>query len=176
MMNLAKWKPWNWFKDEEPSATPAATARSHEEQSLLPVLQLQRDMDRLFDGLLKGFSPAFGSLVKGMPRMDISETAEFYQFEVDLPGMGVEDLTVNVHERTLQIRGERKREAAADQRQDHKIERIYGLFERLISLPDDADEDGVKAEFRNGVLSITVKKLARNTRRNQGKQIEIQAS
>lgn len=176
MMNLAKWKPWNWFKEEEQAASPPASVSSQEEHSLLPVLQLQRDMDRLFDGLLKGFSPAFGTLAKGMPRMDISETAEFYSFEVDLPGMTVEDLTVSVNDHTLQIRGERKREKATAHRQDHKIERIYGLFERLISLPDDADEDSVKAEFRNGVLRITVTKLEKSSQPNKGKQIEIQTN
>lgn len=164
-MNLEKLKPWNWFKkeQEERREQPTEIVRRQElvEPGLLPVLSLHRDIDRLFSNMLRATPLGAGllgqeGLASLSPRMDISETDDAYLLEVDVPGMEPDNIQITVDDGVLRIRGERKQEK--EDSKCHKVERVYGMFERVVSLPPDADEDDVKAKFSNGVLKLTVKK------------------
>lgn len=92
------------------------------------------------------------------PAVDIKETPEAYNIEAELPGMSKDDVKVTVQNGVLSIQGERKQEEETDDRKQHRIERFYGSFLRRFTLPENVDEDSVKASFKDGVLSLTLTK------------------
>ena len=92
-----------------------------------------------------------------LPVVDIFENAnQEIVLKAELPGLAREDIDVRVENNTLTLRGERKRESEVKQEQYHRVERSYGAFTRSFSLPSRIDTEKVKAEFKDGVLSITL--------------------
>ncbi len=92
-----------------------------------------------------------------LPPVDIYENAnEEIVLKAELPGIGREDIDLRVENNTLTIRGERKREQEVKQEQYHRVERSYGAFSRSFALPTRIDTDKVRAEFKEGVLTITL--------------------
>ncbi|MCC6163215.1 MAG: Hsp20/alpha crystallin family protein [Acidobacteria bacterium] len=92
-----------------------------------------------------------------LPVVDIFENAnQEIVLKAELPGIAREDSDVRVENNTLTLRGERKRESEVTQEQYHRVERSYGAFTRSFSLPSRIDTEKVKAEFKDGVLSITL--------------------
>jgi len=92
-----------------------------------------------------------------LPVVDIFENAnQEIVLKAELPGIAREDIDVRVENNTLTLRGERKRESEVTQEQYHRVERSYGAFTRSFSLPSRIDTEKVKAEFKDGVLSITL--------------------
>ena len=91
------------------------------------------------------------------PPVDIYENAnEEVVLKAELPGIAREDIDLRVENNTLTLRGERKRDAEVKQDQYHRVERSYGAFTRSFSLPTRIDTEKVRAEFKDGVLSITL--------------------
>lgn len=94
------------------------------------------------------------------PASDIVETKEAFVLQIDLPGVRDQELEVEVHDRTLRVRAERKAaEADADTRW-HRRERRFGKIERTVVLPEIANLEAVDAKLEHGVLTITVPKVA----------------
>ena len=92
-----------------------------------------------------------------LPPVDIYENADQeIVLKAELPGIAREDIDLRVENNTLTLRGERKREAEIKQDQYHRVERSFGSFTRSFSLPSRVDTDKVRAEFKDGVLSITL--------------------
>ena len=92
------------------------------------------------------------------PAVDIKETPEAFVVEAELPGMSKDDVKVTVHEGVLTIQGERKSEEETKDKKLHRIERFYGSFMRRFTLPDNVDENSVKANFKDGMLTLTLQK------------------
>lgn len=92
------------------------------------------------------------------PHVDIAETDVGYQVSVDLPGMKPDDFNLEFKEGQLWITGERKTETEEKNKTYHRVERRYGQFRRVISLGTDVDVDKVSAEYKDGVLHVTVPK------------------
>jgi HSP20 family protein len=92
------------------------------------------------------------------PTVDISETDGEYQIKAEIPDVKKEDVKVTVEDGVLTIQGERKQEKEEKGKRYHRIERSYGSFVRSFSLPDVIDEEKVKAEFKDGVLSLHLPK------------------
>ncbi|MGE5487616.1 MAG: Hsp20/alpha crystallin family protein [bacterium] len=92
------------------------------------------------------------------PSVDIYETDNALVLKADLPDVNPSEVQVQIEEGTLMIKGERKFEKVNGHGGYHRIERSYGEFARYFSLPDTVDTDQVKADYRNGVLSITLPK------------------
>lgn len=92
------------------------------------------------------------------PAVDIKETPEAFMVEAELPGMSKDDVKVTVHDGVLTIQGERRHEEETQDKKHHRIERVYGSFLRRFTLPDNVDENSVKAVFKDGVLSLTLQK------------------
>lgn len=92
------------------------------------------------------------------PAVDISETENELVLKADLPEMKLEDLDIQLENGTLTLKGERKFEKSDKDRGYHRIERSYGSFVRAFSLPEYADAEKVAADYKNGVLTITVPK------------------
>jgi HSP20 family protein len=92
------------------------------------------------------------------PSMDIWESDSLWLVTADLPGVADEDLHVEIAERRLTIRGNRKTLAVHEAMSPAQIERPAGTFLRTFNLPEAAEEQSIKAEFRRGVLTVAVSK------------------
>jgi HSP20 family protein len=156
--------PWNWFKKEEEQAQNSRSMAVAPVGSNL-VDRLHQDIDQVFDSFFRGFplSPfyrgregAFGSVM--FPQVNIAEGKKDYTITVEVPGVEEKDIEVTLANDTLTVRGEKQCQQEDQEKQYHRIERFYGSFQRVISLPADADENDVKAKFKNGVLTITIGK------------------
>lgn len=92
------------------------------------------------------------------PAVDVSENEKGYSISVELPGVKKDDVTVEVHENVLTIRGEKKSEREEKKDKTHWIERSYGSFSRSFTLPPAAVVDEMKASFKDGVLTLEIPK------------------
>src|SRR5437667_4253362 len=92
------------------------------------------------------------------PFLDVYETPESFVVKADLPSITSEDVEVTLDQNVLRIHGERKSEEEIKQENFHRVERRFGSFERVVSLPGHLDPDGIQANFSNGVLEVIVPK------------------
>ncbi len=92
------------------------------------------------------------------PSVDISETDAAYLVKAEIPGVQKEDVKVTLQDGMLTIQGERNQEKEEKGKKFHRVERCYGSFMRSFRVPDDADEGKVKAEFKDGMLNVTLAK------------------
>ena len=92
------------------------------------------------------------------PAVDIFETENELILHADLPDVKLEEIEVRVENLTLTIKGERKFEKNESARGYHRIERSYGTFVRSFTLPTSIDSEQVAAEYKNGVLTVTLPK------------------
>jgi HSP20 family protein len=115
------------------------------------------------DELFKGFGPFLGRMPMArwgeqgeefMPLADIVEKDKEYLIKLDLPEVPKDDVKVTFDDGVLTVRGERKVEKEEKGDKVHRTERFYGLFERSFVLPEDVDVKGIRAESREGVLTI----------------------
>ena len=92
--------------------------------------------------------------------MDIEETDKDFTLKADLPGMGPEDVEISLEGEALVIGGEKhyKEETQSKDKAWHRRERTWGKFHRVLQLPPEADEANTHADFRKGVLTITIPK------------------
>lgn len=131
-----------------------------------PISTTWNDFDRAFRDLTQGFfEPPSLKVEKGfIPRVEVYENEEYYGLSVDLPGFNKEDLKVEVDGDHLTVRGERKKEERVEG--SFYTEKVYGAFSRTFQLPKDAGREDVKAEFKNGVLDLRLKREEKTTNRN----------
>lgn len=118
--------------------------------------QLQREMQQAFD-----ISPSIRGLGRGsFPALNVGGTAQTVELYAFAPGLDPATLEVNLDRGILTVAGERKADLPGDNTKAavHINERFSGRFRRVVSLPDDADPNGVSAQYREGVLHITVKR------------------
>lgn len=93
-----------------------------------------------------------------VPTVDISETDKEYQITAELPEVKKEDVKVTVENGILTLQGERRQEKEEKGKRYHRIERSYGTFVRSFALPESVDQTGVKAEYKDGVLTLHLPK------------------
>ncbi|HLW34769.1 MAG TPA: Hsp20/alpha crystallin family protein [Chthoniobacterales bacterium] len=98
------------------------------------------------------------ALPKWSPQVDISEDDKEYLVKADLPEVKKEDVKVTFENGLLSISGERKTEKEEKKKTYHRVERSYGTFERVFTLPEDADATKIGAEFKEGVLRVHLPK------------------
>ncbi|MFC1693162.1 Hsp20/alpha crystallin family protein [Candidatus Latescibacterota bacterium] len=92
------------------------------------------------------------------PRVDIHETDKEFLIDVELPGLEKKDIKVEVRDNTLTVSGERNYEKTAEDGETSRVERHYGKFERTFGLPDTVKTEKVNAEYKNGVLALSLPK------------------
>lgn len=92
------------------------------------------------------------------PSVDILETAEDFQVKCELPEVKKEDVKVNVSDGLLRIEGERKFDKEDKTKRYHRVERFYGSFMRSFALPDGVEADKVRADFKDGLLTVRMPK------------------
>ncbi|BCS32734.1 molecular chaperone [Luteitalea sp. TBR-22] len=119
---------------------------------------MQDRINRIFgDAYTRRYDDDLTQRGEWFPAVDIYENAQQeIVLKAELPGIAREDIDLRVENNTLTLRGERKRDAEVKQEQYHRIERSYGAFSRSFSLPTRIDTEKVRAEFKDGVLVITL--------------------
>lgn len=140
-----------------------------------PFLTLRKQMDSIFDDFGSGLMLHPGQLAV---RSNVSETDKEIRVTAELPGLEQKDIDISVTGNRLTIKGEKtsENEEKKDEegRQFHRIERSSGMFQRSMTLPFEIDNNAVNAEFKNGVLTVTVTKppeAVEKTRKIEIKQI-----
>lgn len=140
------------------------------------MLSLQERMNRLFDESFRTM-PRTGSeedwsLGAWSPAVDIYEQNGNIVLKAELPGVDDKDVEVKVENNVLTLRGERKLEGEVKRENYHRIERAYGGFTRAFTLPSVVDTEKIKADFKDGVLRMTLPKKEEA----RPKQISIEVS
>ena len=135
-MNLTKWDPFRELED------------------------MTQRLNRIFGHSLvsrdKG-SEAI-NIAEWAPAVDVSETDAEYAIKAELPEVKKEDVKVTMQDGVLTIQGERKQEKEEKGKRYHRVERSYGSFLRSFDLPVNVDESKAKADFKDGVLTLTLRK------------------
>ncbi|MGC2768164.1 MAG: Hsp20/alpha crystallin family protein [Candidatus Acidiferrum sp.] len=121
------------------------------------VSTLQDQIHRLFDG---AFDPASdeANLTPWAPAVDIFETEQNLVVKADLPDLKPEELDIRVENNILTIRGERKFEKKVDENNYLRVERSYGSFSRSFSLSNTVNTESIQADYKNGVLTLSIPK------------------
>ncbi len=107
------------------------------------------------------------------PAVDIYEEENAIVIKAEVPGLTKDEVTVEVHEGALSVKGEKKEEKEEKTKHFHRAERRYGAFQRSFQLPDTVDHEAIKASFRNGVLEITLPKIEKKV--PEARKIEVAA-
>src|SRR3954463_5064655 len=129
------------------------------------LTDLRDELDRLFDAPLSRTSDLLG----WTPAFDVYEDKDNFVVKAELPGMKREDITVSLHDGNLVVSGERKGETYNEGTEVYRSERIFGKFQRIVPLPAAVASNKVKAEYKDGVLAITLPK----SEEAKPKQIEV---
>lgn len=119
---------------------------------------LRREMDRFFDRFFEPRWDDFEGTSEWWPRMDLSETKDALVVKAEIPGVDEKDIKVSLQEQTLTITGEKRHQKEEKDEQFHRVERSYGSFARAWRLPSSVDGSKVTAQFKDGVLTVTMPK------------------
>ena len=135
-----------------------------------PFFAFRQEMDRLFDSFFEP-SQQFGRFGAGFqfnPAIDITENETELRVRAELPGVDEKDVEISVNGDMLTISGEKREEHVEDGDKRRIVERSYGSFQRSIQLPFTPKDENIRADFKDGVLTITAPKppeLARASKR-----------
>jgi HSP20 family protein len=119
---------------------------------------LQNQMNRLFDTALQGWPGESNGTTSWIPAADIYESDDELVVNLDLPGVDPKTVDVRMENRVLSIRGERQFDEKLNKENFHRVERSYGPFARSFTLSTPVNPDRIRADFKAGVLSITLPK------------------
>lgn len=144
-----------------------------------PFGALSREMDRLFDDLGRGWGLAPFRFLEPktftdlMPRMDVVETDKEIKVTAELPGMDEKDVDVSLEGDQLTLKGEKKAESEEKGKSFHRVERSYGTFHRVMTIPAEVDPAKVTAAFKKGVLTVTLVKTP--SAQTRARKIEVKS-
>jgi HSP20 family protein len=114
-----------------------------------------QEVNRLFNTL---FDLQDSGVQRWVPAMDLMEADDHFVLRADLPGLGEDDVSIEIQDNTLTISGERKSEHEERQKGWYRLERSFGRFSRSLTLPEGVNADAVSAEFDKGVLEVRIPK------------------
>lgn len=132
------------------------TLRPWRDTRVRPMEDLCKEMDHLVSHLFSDSTR--DKKTSFAPRVNIVETETGYEVSADLPGITPDDVSVELHEGQLTISGSREQEAAEEGKTFHRVERSYGEFKRVITIPEQVDEESIQADYANGVLTVLLPK------------------
>ncbi len=137
--------PWTTYHDWEPFTR---------------LRTIQDQFNRLFEDTFENYPAATreGLERKWLPLVDIYEDKDSFVVKAELPGVKKEDVTIEIKDTVLTLSGERKQEGEVKKENYHRIERVYGKFTRSFTLPGSVKIEGVHAQYKDGVLEITLPK------------------
>lgn len=135
-----------------------------------PFEGLRREVDRLFEDFQLGswrlpfgrglfdVQPLWRGEIGKAPAVDIVDTDKSYEITAELPGMDESNIDVKFSDGTLTIKGEKQDDKEEKKKGYYLSERRYGAFQRSFGVPDGVDADKIEANFKNGVLTVTLPK------------------
>jgi HSP20 family protein len=140
------------------------------------VSPFSENFSDMFDRYTRDFfSPTLSEGMNDfMPRVEVKETDKTYEVSAELPGMKEDDINVTLRENNLIIEGEKRSESKKEEKDRYRSEFQYGSFYRSIPLQADVDNNNVDANYRNGLLKVTLTKKNDGTQKN--KKIKINKS
>jgi HSP20 family protein len=121
---------------------------------------LQRRINRMFDDSIyrSGDEEQNLAVSNWNPVVDIYEKGDWIVVQAELPGVAKEDITIDVKDRVLTLRGERKLDREIKEDSYYRRERAYGRFARSFTVPAGVNPDSIKAEFKDGLLNVHIPK------------------
>ncbi len=127
-----------------------------------PIRDLLTTQDRFNRLLNETFSGVFGgeelSTRSWNPAVDVYETDHDLVLKAELPGIDPKNVDIRVEDGTLYLKGERKQESEVKEGNYHRVERSYGSFMRTFTLPNSVNVENIKADYKDGVLTLTMAK------------------
>lgn len=158
-MNMRDLVPWGRQTSNRQAPVP------YREGEVSPFFSFRREVDRLLDDFFRTPSVGFAGSTMSWPSLEVSDHDRELRVTAEIPGMNEKDVELLIQDGVLTIRGEKKSETSDKER--GWSERWYGRFERQIALPSGVEEEKAHANFRDGVLTVTLPKSAEaaNSRR-----------
>jgi HSP20 family protein len=140
--------------------------------NLFGLQRLNRILDEAFAGL--PFPEQGGNILTAswVPPTDVSEDTNSIEITMELPGVDPDDVRISLENNVLTIRGEKQQEDVENDDRVHRIERIYGMFQRTFVLPNTVDPERIEARYENGVLTVRIPK----SERARPREIPVNAS
>ena len=126
--------------------------------------RLRRELDQNFDNVTRDASWS--------PAVDIHEEAKQFVVRADLPGVKPAEIEITAEKGVLSLRGSRNFEQQNDEGHYSRVERVSGKFVRTFTLPENVQTDAIRAQFKDGVLELTIPKVAKA----EPRKIEVQAA
>jgi HSP20 family protein len=117
---------------------------------------LRDEMERMWERFFKESMEPFRG--EWAPSLDVSETKNNIVVKAEVPGMDAKDIDISLAGNLLTIKGEKKQEKEEKDENYHRVERSYGAFTRVVRLPQEVQSNKIKADYKNGVLKITLPK------------------
>jgi HSP20 family protein len=133
------------------------------------MINWHSDIDRWMDNFFGSDFRLNDNISTIRPMVNVEETENEFIISAEIPGMEKKDITIVVNNGVLSISGEKKDESETKEKNYHRIERSYGKFERSFVLPDGVDHDKIDANYKNGVLELSLPKMEEA----KPKQIEV---
>ena len=122
------------------------------------LTDLRDEIDRLFEAPLAALGRSSQLLSGWTPALDVYEDKDNVYVRAELPGMKKEEIDLSLHDGTLSISGERKSEDKFKDAEVYRAERFFGRFQRTVTLPTPVAADKVKAQYKDGILTVTLPK------------------
>ncbi|HGJ64462.1 TPA: Hsp20/alpha crystallin family protein [bacterium] len=121
---------------------------------------IREEMNRLFDDFFTVLPERRRELLEGewLPSIDVAETDDNIVVKAELPGVNQNDVNITIVNDVLTLKGEKKEEKEIKKENYHRVERSYGSFQRTISLPTGVKADQAKANYKDGILTVTIPK------------------
>lgn len=184
-MDMKRFNPWNWLKHEEDQAATTLPIRKGDVNYPAPLSQFHSEIDRLFNDVFSGFGmpslwagvPAISkNLNEGFlrPQVDITSNEKSYEVTIEIPGVDEKDVKLELTDQTLIVKGEKKQEKEEKDKEFYRMERSYGSFQRVLTLPADIAKEDITATFKSGVLKVSIPRMP--TPKPEVKKIEISKS
>lgn len=136
------------------------------------LTNLRDEIDRLFETPLADLARSSQILNGWTPALDVYEDKDNLFVRAELPGMKREDISLTLHDGSLSISGERKGEEKVKDAEVYRSERFFGRFQRTVTLPTTVQADKVKAQYKDGILTVTLPKAEEA----KPKQIDVNVS
>ncbi len=188
MSKLERWNPFKFGrKKTEEKKKEAVEKRGTSQAPLAPaefaaLSPFGTLFDRLWrDGLTREPVSLFGDMdrwfgdfspMRFQPAIDVVDEEDSLRVTAELPGMTKDDITLEMDEGRLTIRGEKRHVAEREENGAYRTERYYGSFERVVPLPADLDREHAKANFDSGVLSVWLPKSTSGEHRTTSIEIK----
>jgi HSP20 family protein len=136
------------------------------------LTNLRDEIDRLFEVPLAELAHNSQLLSGWTPALDVYEDKDSIIVKAEVPGMKREDIDVSLHDGSLSISGERRSQQTQEEAEVYRAERFFGRFQRTVTLPTPVAGDKVKAQYKDGILTVTLPK----TEEAKPKHIDVNVS